>query len=250
MQDSSAPDSVSTPESASVLPLTGPSVQVSRAESNRASTPTLDGVDVSSYQGAIDWRAVRADGIRFAFIKASEGTEVADRYFEPNWAGCREVGVQRIAYHFFYDWLGGVTQCEYHHAVVRERGRYRYGEAGALDVEEASVTNAATCIAEAQAYIRAFWMSVNKPLIIYTNYDTWHTMLGDPDYPEFRACPLWLADIGAYIPPLKAWPTGLSFWQYSWTGRVSGIPSAVDLDRFYGTPAELSRIMRVVPRIG
>lgn len=59
------------------------------------------GVDVSSHQGPIDWEAVAADEIEFAYIKASEGGDFVDALFDRNWDGAGGAGLDRGAYHFF-----------------------------------------------------------------------------------------------------------------------------------------------------
>ena len=62
----------------------------------------VHGIDVSKYQGEIDWYAVADSGTSFAFIKATEGGDVADAKFAQNWAGARAAGIPRGAYHFAY----------------------------------------------------------------------------------------------------------------------------------------------------
>jgi len=59
------------------------------------------GIDVSHYQGRIDWRALPAQGVDFAYIKASEGGDLRDDAFAANWAGAERAGIARGAYHFF-----------------------------------------------------------------------------------------------------------------------------------------------------
>src|ERR1700679_3322509 len=62
----------------------------------------IQGIDVSKYQGNIDWNAVANSGVKFAWIKATEGGDRADERFEANWAGAKQVGIARGAYHFVY----------------------------------------------------------------------------------------------------------------------------------------------------
>ena len=59
------------------------------------------GIDVSHHQGPIDWDAVGASGVAFAFIKASEGRDHLDPRFEENWNAAGAAGISRGAYHFF-----------------------------------------------------------------------------------------------------------------------------------------------------
>lgn len=59
------------------------------------------GVDVSEYQGDIDWIQIKEQGINFAFIKATEGSAYTDTYFSQNWETIADTGILYGAYHFF-----------------------------------------------------------------------------------------------------------------------------------------------------
>src|SRR5687768_1787101 len=72
-----------------------------RAETVCADGETVDGIDVSYWQGAIDWPAVAADGIEFAFIRASHGLGTVDTRYQENWAGARAAGIMRGTYQYF-----------------------------------------------------------------------------------------------------------------------------------------------------
>ena len=61
----------------------------------------VHGIDVSHHQGNIDWDTLKADGIDFAYIKATEGGDVKDTRFQENWREAGRVGIVRGAYHFF-----------------------------------------------------------------------------------------------------------------------------------------------------
>src|SRR5271154_7348916 len=62
----------------------------------------IHGIDVSKFQGDIDWKAVADGGVKFAWIKATEGGDRADEHFQANWEGAKAAGVPRGAYHFVY----------------------------------------------------------------------------------------------------------------------------------------------------
>src|SRR4051795_11453612 len=62
----------------------------------------IQGIDVSKYQGRIDWASVRSAGTQFAFIKATEGGNLVDERFVENWDGAKQSGVSRGAYHFMF----------------------------------------------------------------------------------------------------------------------------------------------------
>ena len=62
----------------------------------------VHGTDVSKYQTSVDWPKARASGIAFAFIKATEGGDRVDDYFDEHWRMTKAAGIPRAAYHFYY----------------------------------------------------------------------------------------------------------------------------------------------------
>src|SRR5271163_5135325 len=62
----------------------------------------IHGIDVSKFQGDIDWNAVANSGVKFAWIKATEGGDRLDQRFQANWTGAKAAGVPHGAYHFVY----------------------------------------------------------------------------------------------------------------------------------------------------
>ena len=72
----------------------------------------VKGVDVSSYQGDIDWDVLSAQGIEFAYIKATEGSKTVDRCFEANWKGASDTSLRIGAYHFFSFESSGENQAK------------------------------------------------------------------------------------------------------------------------------------------
>ena len=68
------------------------------------------GVDVSAYQGEVDWVRLAEQGVDFTFIKATEGSGLQDRWFAANWAGAASAGIRAGAYHFFSYDSPGLTQ--------------------------------------------------------------------------------------------------------------------------------------------
>lgn len=77
-----------------------------------AAAPTgTPGLDVSHYQNQVDWNSVAADGAKFAYVKATEGTTYLDPQFTANYTGSANVGLKRSAYHFgLPDQASGVDQ--------------------------------------------------------------------------------------------------------------------------------------------
>ena len=70
------------------------------------------GVDVSAYQGEIDWQTLSEQNIEFAFIKATEGSSFVDRNFEYNYVEALKTDLRVGAYHFFSFDSGGDTQAD------------------------------------------------------------------------------------------------------------------------------------------
>src|SRR5262245_60783454 len=66
-----------------------------------ADGPTIKGIDVSSWQGTIDWNAVQRSGIKFAIVRVTDGSHHLDKRFAQNWLGARQAGLLRGAYQFF-----------------------------------------------------------------------------------------------------------------------------------------------------
>ena len=62
----------------------------------------IHGIDVSKYQGTIDWNAVAGSGVKFVWIKATEGGDLVDERFQANWQGAKLAGIPHGAYHFVY----------------------------------------------------------------------------------------------------------------------------------------------------
>jgi len=70
----------------------------------------LKGIDVSHWQGTIDWLRVKASGVQFAYMKSTEGNGWSDSKFAANWAGAKVVGIPRGAYHFWRRAYSGESQ--------------------------------------------------------------------------------------------------------------------------------------------
>jgi lysozyme len=70
---------------------------------NPSSPLTVRGIDVSHYQGIVDWDQVKASGISFAFLKATEGTAFVDPKIARNINECARVGIPYGCYHFMTD---------------------------------------------------------------------------------------------------------------------------------------------------
>lgn len=83
-------------------------------------TYPITGVDVSHYQGTIDWNILNDQGIRFAYIKATEGSSYIDERFFENWEQSRNSNIIAGAYHFFSFDSSGEDQAKHFIDIVEK----------------------------------------------------------------------------------------------------------------------------------
>ena len=92
----------------------------------------VHGIDVARFQGDINWRKARRDGVNFAFIKATEGGDLLDPIFKTNWQGAARAGVLRGAYHFYYFCTSASKQAKW---FIRNVPRVKGALPPVLDME-------------------------------------------------------------------------------------------------------------------
>ena len=86
-----------------------------------------EGIDVSHYQGEIDWQeVVRNEQISYVYIKATEGASLVDEYYLQNLEGARRVGLSVGSYHFYRPTIDWQIQFDNSERVTRSRPYYRY----------------------------------------------------------------------------------------------------------------------------
>jgi lysozyme len=204
----------------------------------------VEGVDVSDGQGAIDWAKVRAAGVRFGIMKATQGTYNTQSRFAANWSGMKSAGVIRGAYHFFDPTQDGVAQADHFLAVM---GPLQPGDLPPmLDIEcpdgdsrclgwagGTGGAPAATIRQRMIDFLNTVQNATGRKPIIYTfgSYFSSNGVAttGLQGYPLNIAYP---TTSNCFSVP-SPW-TSATMWQYSWTGSVPGIPGQVDRDRFLG----------------
>lgn len=202
------------------------------------------GIDVSRYQGSINWPEVYAEGIRFAFCKASDDTDYVDPQFTANAAGGRSAGVLMGMYHFARPERNptlALQEARHFAATIRPylvQGNLR----PVLDLENGGTLGRT----ELSTWARTFCQEVERLTllrpIIYANPNYAKDYLTS----DMTLYPLWVAAPnyvpGSTVTGIGAWPNW-TFQQYSWTGRFAGIGNGgtdTDLDAFRGTLADLT----------
>jgi len=204
-----------------------------------ASGPTLDGIDVSKWQGTIDWDQVAGAGVTFAFIRVSDGVYTYDEKFQFNWSEAQRVGIVRGVYQFFRPSQDPVAQADL--LIAEIGGAMTPGDLPpVIDVEASSgMTNAAVAAAVWQ-WIGRIEAVLGVTPIIYTSPGLWSSYVNSS---AFSAYPLWVAHYYVTCPRM---PTGWTTWefhQYTDIGTVAGISTtSVDKNVFDGTLADLQSL--------
>ncbi len=204
----------------------------------------VHGIDVSKYQGDIDWQSVRASGVDFAWIKATEGANHLDAKFAENWAGARAAGVPRGAYHF-------VWWCRAPHEEI---GWFKQNvpidpEAlpPVLDVE--ATPTSASCkrtlqrdevLADMRLMLQDMERHYGKKPIIYVTVDFYQHVMHPNEFSDY---PVWVRST-KHSPPITYPGRGWAFWQYQSDGYVAGIRGKVDRNAFAGTRAQWQEWLR------
>jgi lysozyme len=205
----------------------------------------LAGIDVSHWQGTVDWQRVAGDGVSFVFIKATEGGDYTDPAFAANWAGAARAGVARGAYHFYRPQTGAAAQAQHFLRTVQLRA----GDLPpVLDVEVTDGQSAGAIAAGVRTWLETVERATGRRPIVYTRASFWTSQMGA----GFGAYPLWVAHYGAASPAVPSGWSGWTFWQHSDSGRVAGISGNVDLNWFRGGWAELQALIQTgaVPAAG
>src|SRR5262245_13081911 len=211
------------------------------------------GIDVSHYQGTIDWTAVQSSGVVFAWTKATEGTGYLDPSFANNEAGAKNASVKIGAYHFARPDLNVGTAGANSEADYFWNNSRNYIKAGSfymmpmLDIEQApGASYTKTTLSQwvnawcARLVSNAAASNVNVRPVVYT-YISYASAWLDGTVTQW---PLWMANYNGQNPQTGG-PSGASpwstwnFWQYSSTGTVPGISGNCDLDVFNGVLATL-----------
>lgn len=194
----------------------------------------LDGIDVSKWQGAIDWTAVAADGIDFAFIRVSDGLYYQDAYFQANWSEAKANGIVRGVYQFFRSDEDPVAQAQY---LLDEMGPLEPGDLPPVcDVETADGQSAATIADRVQTWLDVVEGALGVKPLIYTSPGVWGSIVNSGAFSDY---PLWVAHWGASCPTMPTGWTDWVVWQTSDNGSIAGISGDVDTNKFNGGMAAL-----------
>lgn len=199
-------------------------------------TYPVRGVDVSSYQGKIDWPILAEKGIQFAFLKATEGSGLVDPCFSHNWEGARKTDLWIGAYHFFSFDSPGKTQAENFIETVPDApgllppvvdlefyGDYVQHPPSEIQIQE-----------ELNVLLRTLEAHYEKRPILYATEASYQFLLSE----DYETYDIWIRNVltRPALPDDRDW----TFWQYTNRGTLpgySGEERFIDLNVFCGTQA-------------
>lgn len=184
------------------------------------------GIDISAHNGDIDFEKVRDAGVKFVYIKATEGGTFKDRRFIENLRQAREAGLKVGAYHFFrFDTPGYIQGLNFAASI---KGR-KLDLPAVIDIEEFSNPNfqATRLVLERLTEMADYLEEHGYRIMFYTNKKGYARFIRG----RFESYPLWLCSLGSLPDSPEC-----DIWQATHHGRVSGIDSDVDIN-VYPHPA-------------
>lgn len=199
----------------------------------------VHGVDVSRWQGNIDWAKLRSQGANFVYIKATDGGDHLDPMFRKNWRDAHRAGLKRGAYHFFYWCRTASEQAEW---FIRNVPRVEGALPPVIDVEWNGESRCkkrpsrARVLEKMQVFMDRLEAHYGQRPVIYTAPDFYADNLKG----AFLDYPFWLRSVAAH--PSRRYPgRKWVFWQYSGSGLSHGVKGRIDLNVFHGSEKEWRR---------
>ncbi|MFN2505128.1 MAG: glycoside hydrolase family 25 protein [Acidimicrobiales bacterium] len=200
--------------------------------------PYIHGIDVSAWQGSIDWAAVRQSGRLFAFAKATEGMTFVDDTFAGNRQAMASAGLTLRGFYHFARPDRNSAAAEASH-FLRTVGRLAPGEVAVLDLEVAPSSDVGDWAAEWLALVAE---GTGRTPILYS----YQSYLYSVPTSRLTQYPLWIAAWGrndgsvpASLPRTDRW-SEWTWWQYTSNASVPGVSGRVDDSVFAGSAAELA----------
>lgn len=187
------------------------------------------GIDVSAHQGNIDWAKVKKENpdLKFAILKATEGTSYVSNAFERNYKGCKDNGIYVGAYHYLNATKVPTAVKEAQFFISKLKGK-QFEMPVYLDIE----TSAQVSVGKARCteMTKAFCKELEKAGFFVGVYsmDSFFTSNLDREIQDLYTC--WPANVSASAP--KYTPK-YDMWQYSWKGNIPGVPTPGNIDLNY-----------------
>ncbi len=200
-----------------------------------ALSETTFGIDVSRFQGNINWSQVAGAGVKFAYIQISRKINDIDAKFEFNWEQAKQNGILRGAYQRFQPDQDVQAQAN---IFLSKLGPFQAGDLPPmLDVEDSGNLPASTIAERVRQWLNIVEGATGVRPIIYTGRYFWQDFLNSADFTEY---PLWIAHYTTGCPNIPAPWTNWAIHQYSSTAVIAGITAnTVDVNHFNGSIDDL-----------
>jgi lysozyme len=229
-------------------PAAAPPASDTQAEPEAPPGPPVEGIDVSNHNGDIDWRQVAADGKKFTFVLATDGTSFTNPRYGEQYHGAKDAGLIAGAYHFARP---GSSSAEEQAERFLDTADYQADGRTLPPVLDLEVDpKAGGCyglsVDQMQQWTKTFNEKVKertgKDAIIYANPSFWRECMGSSD--AFGNHALWLASYDVDNPAVPNGFGDWDFWQYTSKGKVAGINTNTDLNKYKEGLARLERLAR------
>ena len=182
----------------------------------------LHGIDVSHYQGRIDWRTV-------AKSKATESNYMVDDTYEYNLTEARRNGIKAGSYHFFRPGVSAAGQFALFKRVIDKR---KQDLLPLIDVEVTGGVSIATLHSRLQEFLKLVTEEYGRRPVIYTGRNFYNKYFADYDF--YKPYLFMIAMYNTAEQPYLDNGEDYVIWQYSSKGRIDGIRGDVDQSRFVG----------------
>ena len=184
------------------------------------------GIDVSRYQGVIDWKKVQMSGITFAIAKATQGTTYIDPMFAKNSAGIHNANITFGAYHFLTPDEPGDAQARHFLSVTKLKS----GDLPPIiDTERISKDSGSKLVEIIFGFRDEIMRQTGHQVMIYVSPAFWNEYV-KPHLDKPLSNPLWIAEYDVSEPQSLTHISPWSIWQHSKTGSCDGITGHVDLN--------------------
>ena len=191
----------------------------------------VPGIDVSHFQGVIDWDRVKAAGIQFAFIKATDGISWKDPNLAVNMSGAAKAGIPFGLYHFYRPAEDAAQQAT--HFLSIDDTLAQLPPVLDLELDPLKVSDAETWLEAVEDSMYVVPIVYGSPAFLFAHFEDWSGV---------KTYPLWVAEYTSRPNPVTGPWANWDFWQYSNSGTVDGVSGPVDLNWFNGSLDDLKEL--------
>lgn len=186
----------------------------------------VKGIDISNWQGDVDFNLIKEDGVKVAIVKATEGTGFLDKKLSRNYEGFKGVGIKFGTYHFFRGNSNEIDQADYYCNAIKDM---KLDVAPVIDVEDGDYLGQTELTNRVIRFIDRVKERTGLTCMIYCNQNYANNFLDN----RLSKYPLWIAHYyqNNYADDNKIW-TKWAGWQYTDKGTIKGIDGPVDMNEF------------------